>query len=200
MSSTSHSLLDRLRREPDAAAWQRLVDLYTPLIERWLKLHFVQVHDAEDLSQDVLGIVVRELPRFEHNQRPGAFRAWLRTITVNCLRTHWRKHKGAVDATGDSAIAAQIEQFADPRSGLSQLWDKDHDHHVMARLLEAVAGEFSATTWQAFERYVLNEEPAADVAAALSVSVNVVLLAKSRVLRRLRLEANGLLDQDSDEH
>ena len=30
MSDTSVSLLERLRLRPDAASWQRLVDLYTP--------------------------------------------------------------------------------------------------------------------------------------------------------------------------
>jgi RNA polymerase sigma factor (sigma-70 family) len=194
MAETSVSLLERLRAAPDAAAWQRLVELYTPLVQGWLRRHFVQLQDAEDLTQDVLGVVVRELKHFEHNQRPGAFRAWLRAITVNCLRSQWRKRQGKAEATGDSEVAKQLDQLEDPRSSLSQLWDQQHDRHVMARLLEMIACEFNAATWQAFERHVLNEEPASAVAAALGVSVNVVLLAKSRVLRRLRQEAQGLLD------
>jgi RNA polymerase sigma-70 factor (ECF subfamily) len=187
-------LLERLRTEPDDAAWQRLVELYTPLIHGWLRRHFVQVHDAEDLTQDVLRVVVRELKSFQHNQRAGAFRAWLRTITVNCLRAQWRKRQGQAEASADSAMAQQLEQLEDPRSGLSRLWDDEHDRHVMTRLLEAIACEFNPTSWQAFERHVLDGEAASDVAAALGVSVNVVLLAKSRVLRRLRQEAQGLLD------
>ena len=194
MSETSVSLLERLRAAPDAASWRRLVDLYTPLVQGWLRRHFVQLQDAEDVTQEVLGVVVRELKHFEHNQRPGAFRAWLRTITVNCLRAQWRKRQGKAEATGDSEVAKQLDQLEDPRSGMSQLWDQQHDRHVMARLLEIIACEFSPQTWQAFERHVLDEEPAADIAAALGVSVNVILLAKSRVLRRLRQEAQGLLD------
>ena len=194
MSETSVSLLERLRAAPDAASWQRLVDLYTPLVHGWLRRHFVQLQDAEDVTQEVLGVVVRELKHFEHNPRPGAFRAWLRTITVNCLRAQWRKRQGKAEATGDSEVAKQLDQLEDPRSGMSQLWDQQHDRHVMARLLEIIACEFSPQTWQAFERHVLDEEPASDIAAALGVSVNVILLAKSRVLRRLRQEAQGLLD------
>ena len=37
MLETSVSLLDRLRHSPDAASWQRLVDLYAPLIQGWLR-------------------------------------------------------------------------------------------------------------------------------------------------------------------
>jgi RNA polymerase sigma-70 factor (ECF subfamily) len=194
MAETSVSLLQRLRTAPDDVSWQRLVVLYTPLVQGWLRRHFVQFQDVEDLTQEVLSVVVRELRNFEHNQRPGAFRAWLRTITVNCLRAQWRKRRGKAGATGDSEIAKQLDQLEDPRSGLSRLWDEQHDRHVMSRLLDIIACEFNATTWQAFERHVLDEEPASAVAAALGVSVNVVLLAKSRVLRRLRQEGQGLLD------
>src|SRR5437870_2279853 len=86
MHETSASLLDRLRRpKAGEADWRRLVDLYTPLIRGWLRRHAdLPPGDADDVVQDVLAVVVRRLPDFEHNQRTGAFRAWLRTITVNC--------------------------------------------------------------------------------------------------------------------
>jgi DNA-directed RNA polymerase specialized sigma24 family protein len=41
---------------------------------------------------------------------------------------------------------------------------------------------------------VLQGGRAADVAAELGISVNAVLIAKSRVLQRLRQERQGLLD------
>jgi RNA polymerase sigma-70 factor, ECF subfamily len=194
MAQTSFSLLERLRTEPDDAAWQRLVGLYTPLIQGWLRRHFVQVHDSEDLTQDVLRVVVRDLKGFQHNHRPGAFRAWLRAITVNRLRGHWRKHRGKAEAAADSAVEQQLAELEDPHSSLSRLWDEQHDRHVMARMLEAIACEFNPVSWQAFEEHALQGKPASAVAAALGVSTNVVLLAKSRILRRLRQEAEGLLD------
>ena len=194
MGQTSYSLLERLRTEPDDAAWRRLVDLYTPLIQGWLRRQFVQIHDAEDLTQDVLRVVVRELKGFQHNQRPGAFRTWLRAITVNRLRGHWRSRRGKVEAAADSAVEKQLAELEDPRSRLSQLWNEEHDRHVMARLLQTIACEFNTSSWRAFEEHALGGKPASAVAAALGVSVNVVLLAKSRILRRLRQEAQGLLD------
>lgn len=50
-------------------------------------------------------------------------------------------------------------------------------------------------TWQAFERYVIGEEPPQKVADDLGLSLNSVLLAKSRILRRMREEAKGLVDE-----
>src|SRR5207244_5321297 len=49
MSETSASLLEQLRLRPDAAAWQRLVDLYTPLIRGWMRRHApLRPEDADD--------------------------------------------------------------------------------------------------------------------------------------------------------
>jgi RNA polymerase sigma-70 factor (ECF subfamily) len=194
MLETSMSLLDRLRERPDEAAWQRLVDLYSPWVHGWLRRQGVAPADADDLVQDVLGVVVRELPQFQHAQRKGAFRCWLRTITVNRLRGFWRSQQTRPVATGDSDMERRLEELADPDSDLSRLWDQDHDQHVLRRLLELVEPEFAPATWQAFRRVALEGGRPAAVAADLGLSVNAVLLAKSRVLRRLRQEAQGLVD------
>src|SRR5260370_17078073 len=89
MSETSISLLDRLRLQPDDLAWKRFVDLYTPLIRGWLRRYSVNQADAADLAQEVMLAVVRELPQFSHNHKPGAFRNWLRPLTVNRLQILW---------------------------------------------------------------------------------------------------------------
>jgi RNA polymerase sigma-70 factor (ECF subfamily) len=194
MSDTPVSLLDRLRLQPDANAWQRLVDLYTPLLRGWLRRYDLDAADTDDLIQDVLGVLVRELPVFNHEGRPGAFRRWLRTILVNRLRWFWRSQRLRPRATGDSNFRQMMEQLEDPASRLSRLWDEEHDRHVSHRLLQLIEPEFEPATWRAFRRVVLDGERAAKVAAELGISPNAVLLAKSRVLRRLRREAQGLTD------
>ncbi len=65
---------------------------------------------------------------------------------------------------------------------------------MLYRLLELLEPEFEATTWQAFQRQVIGGAPARAVAAELRMTVNAVLIAKSRVLSRLRHDAEGLVD------
>lgn len=194
MSDTPVSLLERLRLRPDAGSWQRLVDLYTPLIRAWLRRHALQDPDADDLVQEVLGVLVRELPQFRHDRRPGAFRRWLRTITVNRLRAFWRARQARPLATGDSDLVAVLHQLEDPDSRLSHLWDQEHDQHVARRLLELLEPEFEPSTWRAFRLLVLEGRPTAEVAAELGITANAVRIAKSRVLSRFRAEAEGLID------
>jgi RNA polymerase sigma-70 factor (ECF subfamily) len=194
MAETSISLLEHLSSQPDEVSWKRFVDLYAPLIRGWLRRYSVAEEDAEDLAQEVMTVVVRELTHFQHNQQRGAFRSWLRTVTVNQLRALWRARHGKDEATGNSEMARMLDQLADPNSSLSRLWDQQHDQHVASRLMKLIEPQFEATTWQAFRRVALEGKKAAIVAQELGISVNAVLLAKSRVLNRLRQELRGLTD------
>jgi len=187
---TSLSLLEQVREVPgpDAEeAWERLVPIYETLLQKWLRAAGLQQADRDDLSQRVMEVLVCRLPQFEHNGRPGAFRAWLRGITVNFLREFWRKKP-----TPESSSV--LDQLVDPHSDLSKLWDQQHDRHVLRSLLDLVQMEFTDSTWRAFRRLVLDGVPTRTVAAELQITVNAVLLAKSRVLGRLRQEAGGWLE------
>src|SRR5439155_11779360 len=114
MAETSASLLEQLRAAADGPAWRRLVDIYTPLLRGWLGRYGLQPTDCEDLVQEVLAVVVRELPGFEHNQRPGAFRRWLRTILVHRVQAFWRARQTRPQATGDSDLAKMIAEAGGP--------------------------------------------------------------------------------------
>ena len=194
-AETSISLLERVRERDDEASWRTLVEIYTPLIRGWLNRHAGLDADAEDVIQDVLAVVVRRIPEFRREPRVGAFRAWLRTITINCFRDTWKARR-RVKPAADSRVDEFLQQLADPASGLSRVWDKEHDRHVTQRLLQIIRGEFTEKTWLAFQRFALADEPAETVAADLGMTVNAVFIAKSRVLTAPRREGAGLMEED----
>lgn len=189
---TSVSLLDRLRAgQPEDTDWSRMQDIYLPLIQRWLSRVPGLAGEADDLAQEVFLVVIRELPAFER-RREGSFRAWLRTITVNRARNHC-KRRDRRPSVAQGVAEGFLDQMADPASDLAREWDREHDRHVMRRLLSAVRPDFKPSTWEAFRRLALDGLPAARVAEELGMPENAVLLARSRVLRRLRQEAGDLL-------
>jgi RNA polymerase sigma-70 factor (ECF subfamily) len=194
MSETSATLLQRLTDRSDSVAWRQLVDLYTPLINRWLRRLGVSAQDAEDLAQDVLAIVVREVASFRHNGRAGAFRAWLRTITTNRLRQSWRSRRSRLQTSDPPDFGAMLDQMEDPASELSRRWDREHDEFVVQRLLDLIEADFQPATWRAFRRQVIDGASVETVAAELGLTVNAVLIAKSRVLSHLRRNAEGLIE------
>jgi RNA polymerase sigma-70 factor (ECF subfamily) len=194
MIETSASLLERLRQQPDAASWRRLVELYTPLLRGWLRRNDVPAEDVDDLVQDVMEVLVRELPQFHYDPQRGSFRGWLRTIVVNRVRMFWRSRQGQPLATGDSDLARRLNELEDPHSDLSREWDREHDTHVARRLLAVIESDFEPATWKAFRRVALDGADAVTVAGELGISLNAVYLARFRVLRRLREEMRGLTD------
>jgi RNA polymerase sigma factor (sigma-70 family) len=194
MNTTSLGLLERLKHaRPDASEWRRLRDIYLPMIRRWLS-HLPNLHDElDDLTQEVLVVLFRELPSFER-RRDGSFRAWLRQITVNRMYAFWKTRRKQPLALGGPETDQLLAQLADPTSDLARQWDQDHDKHVFGKLLAIVEGDFEPSTWQAFTRFALEGRPAAQVAGELGVTESAVVQAKFRILKRLREEAGGLLD------
>lgn len=186
---TSVSLLGRLQLSPDEVSWGRLDAIYRPLIRRWVLRDPSLRDDVDDLVQEVMSVLVSDLPAF-CRQRTGSFRLWLRTITINRVKNHYRARQRRAKALGQSPLG----ELVDPASDLSRLGDREHDRHVLRRLLELIEPEFRPATVAAFRRTVLDGVEAARVADELGVSVNAVVLAKSRVLARLREEAEGLID------
>src|SRR5262245_13444926 len=192
MYETSASLLDRLRERPDPRSWERLFELYAPWVGGWLRRQGISHQDAEDLVQDVMAVVVRELPRFHYDPAIGSFRGWLRTITANRLRAFQRNRGVRRETICAPDFSDLLNQLEDPASSVSQLWNQEHDRHIVATLLALVEPEFEPTTWKAFCKVALEGRKPAEVATELGVAVNAVFIAKSRVLRRLREETAGL--------
>src|SRR5258707_15310740 len=107
MSSTSTSLLQRLREQPQPHDWERLVDLYRPFLTGFLRGQGAGDADAEDLTQEILAVVVREMPAFRHSGCTGAFRAFLRGIAVHRLHDFFRRRKNRPAAAGGSGALEQ---------------------------------------------------------------------------------------------
>lgn len=189
---TPLSLLDRLCEEPTEEAWRRLDFLYRPLIHRWL-LRGDQTLGAEveDVIQEVMQGLMKELPRFRHNRRKGAFRSFLRKMTLYRLQAFWHSRGKQPALLQEGAADSVLMRLEDATSDLSRQWDEEHNQHVMRSLLKLIEPEFNPTAWAAFRRQVIDEAEPAAVAAELGIALSAVYLAKSRVLKRLRQEGQG---------
>jgi RNA polymerase sigma-70 factor (ECF subfamily) len=172
--------------------WGKLQQIYIPLIRGWLGRIPGLDGEADDLAQEVMMVLAQEVPRFER-RREGSFRAWLRQVTINQVRT-LRKQLKRKPQAGLDLTDGFLDKLADPDSELARQWDAEHDRHVFQKLLSVVQPDFHPSTWDAFRRFAIDGRAAAEVAAELGLNVNSVLQAKSRVLRRLREEAGHLLE------
>jgi RNA polymerase sigma-70 factor, ECF subfamily len=187
MHTTSISLLERVRRLEEHAAWEQLVTLYTPLLYFWTCRLGMNETDGADLIQDVFTVLLEKLPTF-HYEAGKSFRAWLRTITYNKWRDFQRRRAADPLRQGSEALAdVPAPDAPDP------FWEQEYRQHIVGRALELMRQEFQPATWKACWECVVAGRPAGEVAAELGMSVEAVYTAKSRVLRRLRQELQGLL-------
>lgn len=188
MDTTPASLLERVRKRWDQAAWSRFVELYSPLIFSWGQRCGLQAADAADLTQDVLTTIFEKMPEFSYD-RHKSFRAWLRTVTLN----HWRdrrKRIGTRPLPGDEQYLAELAVADD----LPALADVEYREYVLGRALQIMRADFQPATWQAFWEHAVVGRPAATVAEELGLTTAAVYCARLRVLSRLRQELQGLLD------
>ena len=186
--SVSSSLLVRARAN-DRTAWERLADLFTPVVYTWVRRGGVPEADAEDVVQDVFLEVSRGLNGFHRDQPGDTFGGWLRVLTRR--RTCDYHRRGHLAGAGGSTARVLLEQVPDTLVDTDPTDDPTAE--VVRRGLDLIRDEFEPRTWQAFQAVAVAERPAADVAAELGLSVGAVYMAKSRVLKRLRAELDGLV-------
>lgn len=185
--SPSPSLLAQARAR-SAAAWTAIVDLYTPLVYGWCRGAGLQEADALDVGQEVFRSVHAGLSAFRRDRPGDTFRGWLRTITRNKVRDFVRRRR--LEAPGRWVTVCEP---AVPPAGEEEE-DLSERRLLLRRALAAVEGQFAPRTWAAFWGVVAEDRPAEQVAAELGTTVNVVYLAKSRVLKRLRESFAELVD------
>jgi RNA polymerase sigma-70 factor (ECF subfamily) len=192
--TTSATLLDRAR-DRDRAAWERLVDLYEPLVLRWCRHAKLGTADAADVTQEVFLAVCGHLADFRGVQTGQSFRGWLRTITRRKICDHLRQAPPDQAPTGGNDAYEELLKVhsAEPSDG-PDIELADEVGVLYRSALELIVAEFEELTWKAFWRVVVEGQPAAGVAEDLAMSRNAVYIAKTRVLQRLREEFKDLID------
>jgi RNA polymerase sigma-70 factor, ECF subfamily len=193
-SATSRSLLARVKAdEPDA--WERLVGLYAPLVLHWCRGKGLQDPDVADIFQEVFRAVVANVGGFRREREGDTFRGWLRRITQNKLRDHFRRRERDVQGVGGSSARERFAQLPEPQPAEDNLApDDDGERALFSRAINLIRAEFEERTWSAFWRTAVEGRAAKDVADDLAMSPGAVRVAKSRVIHRLREELGDLME------
>lgn len=198
--STSNSLLLRACGG-ESLAWQRVVQIYGPLVYCWARRTGLQPQDAADVTQDTFLAISTRLAQFR-SDRPGAtFRGWLRTITRNKSADLIRERIGRPNVRGGSVNLAALDAIRDEHeppdqdgssASASSVEDEGDKRAIVRRIMSIMRGSFEKNTWQAFWRVVVDGCSPDEVATELGMSRWAVYKARARVLQRLRDELAGL--------
>lgn len=187
------TLLSQVRAN-EADAWDRLVDLYAPLIQHWCRRSNLSSEDTADVFQEVFRSVAEHIESFRRDRAGDTFRGWLRTITSNKIRDHFRRVSGQATAEGGSVAQQRIGELVDPLTSDEDSSELDILRKSVHQMLEWIRGDFEPRTWNAFWQCQVEERSTDEIAEQLEMTPAAVRKAKYRVLRRLREELDGLLD------
>lgn len=184
---TSTTLLRRLGQDPtNQDAWEVFVDRYGLLVFGWCRRWGLQEADAEDVTQNVLLELAKQMHRFAYDPK-GSFRAWLRTIA-------YRSWCRFVADRQDAPNAADLDRLRVPAAGddfLQQL-ERESDRELLDLAMGLVRLRVEPRTWEAFRLTAVEEHPGAIVAERLKMKVGTVFVARGKVQKMLRDEIRRL--------
>jgi RNA polymerase sigma factor (sigma-70 family) len=190
-SMTSPTLLGRLRDAPtDQAAWGQFVERYGRKIYAWCRQWQLQEADAEDVTQNVLVDLARQMRSFTY-QPSGSFRSWLRTVAYRAWCDFLEGRKPAATGTGDSAVLQRLHSVEAREDLLKQLAE-EADRELLDEAMKRVQPRVEPHTWEAFRLTTLERLPGAEAAERLGMQVTAVFKAKNRVQKMLEKEVEKL--------
>ena len=193
-TSTSVTLLLRVRELDDREAWDRFVTAYAPQVFAWCRRHNLQDSDAADVTQEVLTRLVRTMKTFTYQPQRGSFRGWLKTVTQNAVRDLIadcrRQGRGAGDTQAAHAFASICDDAASAE--LEERISAQYEQELLREAEARVQARVQTKTWTAYRLTAVEQQSAQSAAEELGMPVSEVYVAKSRVIRMLRDEVTRL--------
>ncbi len=181
--SASTSLIHGLKNQ-DNEAWQRLLDLYVPLVFSWCRRAGLQSEDCADVMQEVFRSVLRGIAGFRYVSPADTFRGWLQTITKNKIRDHFRDRAAEPSGAGGTTAHQRFLDVAELDPANSP--PADPVVGLVHRGVELIRAEFDERTWQAFWLTAIESHSGSEAAQLLGMTPGAVRQAKYKVVRRLR--------------
>jgi RNA polymerase sigma-70 factor (ECF subfamily) len=187
---TSSTLLRRLRQDPaDQAAWNDFVNRYGRMIFHWARRWGLQESDAEDVTQNVLVELSRQMRTFVYDPT-GRFRAWLKTLAHRTW-CHFAQAHARPAAPGAEAILNFLRSPSSCEDFLQQL-EEEGRRELMEKAMDRVRQRVQPHTWEAFRLMALDGLSGAEVAERLGMKPGAVFVARSKVQKMIQEEVRRL--------
>lgn len=188
---TSVTLLARLGGSTaDAGAWEEFLRRYGPQVLGWCRHWHLQEADAEDVAQDVLLRVAKQMRTFRYD--PGrSFRGWLKAVARAAWSDWLEARRRAVPGSGDTGVR-QVLESATARDDLVGRLEAEFDRELLDTAAAQVQLRVDPKTWRAFALTAIDGLSGAEAAEQLGMKVAAVYVAKGRVQKMLQDEVKAL--------
>jgi RNA polymerase sigma-70 factor (ECF subfamily) len=200
---TRRTLLSRLRNLDDQESWRTFFNLYWRMLYNVARKSGLDDSCAQEIVQDTVIAVARQMPEFRYDPARGTFRQWLLRITrrriIDHLRRVYRQPPKAeltpesLDES-DEHLAAISDESA---SAIEAAWNEEWEKATFEAALAHVRASSNPRHFQVFDYCVLKEWPISKVAATLSLNAAQVYLAKHRIAQAMKRAVRRINDERS---
>ncbi len=182
LTRTTTALLEALLDPADDEVWHDFDRRYRPILIAFARRLGLPDEDAADAAQDTLARFVRSYRDGKYNRDRGRLRSWIIGIARHCIYDI-HQHRATNPKRGLSAISELPDE-----STLNAMWDEECEQEILRQGISELRQQTKTEegTIRAFEMLAFDGRKPADIAEALSMSLNDVYLAKHRCLKRLR--------------
>jgi RNA polymerase sigma factor (sigma-70 family) len=197
---TRYTLLSRLEDRGDQDSWKDFFDTYWRLIYSVALKSGLTEAEAQDVVQETIISVARDIHKFERDRALGSFKGWLRNIIRWRIADQFRKRTRALRAddsqTGDGGPRPDVAEIPDPAGDAGEsVWEEEWQANLLKAALETIKRRVREEHYQIFDLYALQQRPVRDVARTLGVNVGLVYLVKYRLAAQLKKEVRRLEQQ-----
>lgn len=196
-TGTRRSLLTRLKNWDDSEGWRDFFDTYGKLIYSFAMKAGLSNAEAQDVVQETLLAVAKQMPGFHYDAAKGSFRRWLFNQARWRIADEFRKRQRAdwVQSGSDDASTGTTEMNLVPDASeekLAAAWDAEWRENQLARALERVKAKVSERQYQMFHLFTVQGWSMAEINRTLKVNRAQVYMAKMRVSRLVKTELAAL--------
>jgi RNA polymerase sigma-70 factor (ECF subfamily) len=192
LAPTRLSLLERLRDLDNHASWQEFFDTYWKLIYLAAAKGGLSDADAEDVVQETIIGIARNMENFRYEPEVCSFKGWLMHITRNRIIDHLRKARPArrsfIPIPTDTHIEAPSGLDLTEEKVFEDLWDREWQKNLLQAAMDRVKRKIAPEHYQIFYLHSVKGMPARDVGELLGVSVPKVYVVRHRVARLIKNE------------
>lgn len=196
---TRLSLLSRLKDWGDQASWKDFFDTYWKLIySAGIKAGLTDA-EAQDVVQETVLSVLKNMATFKYDASRGSFKTWLLRLTSWRIVDQLRKRQKLLndeeeeDPDETSTRTDLLERVADPVSlSLEQTWDEQWEENLVDAAIERVKKKVDAKQYQVFDLHVFKKWSVARVARTLEINPGRVYLIKHRINNLIKKEIGYL--------
>jgi RNA polymerase sigma factor (sigma-70 family) len=189
--STNITLLARITSKPDdPEAWAQFVFVYGPQVLRWSRTYGLQEADAQDVAQDVLIEISRQIGKF-HYDPTRRFRGWLRVIVHSAWCGWCKRSRGWRNSVEPETW---LDRLAEEKAGeeLTRLIEQEHERELLDLAMKRVSRRVQTQTWEAFRLIGLEGLSGQAAADRLGMKLGSTFAAKAKVQKLLRQEVEKL--------